>query len=382
MKKEIQLKKNPIVAVYSKNTTTHACSVIRLLQPMLACNWKIIWNTERDCLNKIFDINTTKNADLIVIQREFPSKKTSEILSILLKLDIPIIYDIDDLLLDVQPSHERFFYYKKISPYIKWVIKEVDLVTVSTISLKNELTPHTNRPILVNQNLVNYNLFFNTARPRGDKFNILISGTSTHQNDWTIIREPILEILKSYNDQVRIIFFGDTIKDFIRHKSVNIVKFEPNYNTYAAQLKSLNINIALTPLINNKFNQCKSNIKWLEYSAAGIPGVYSDIAPYNSCIIDKKNGLLAQNNPESWFFAIANLLNNQEKANEIIKNAQKEVLEKYSITNCADKYLLSIQNKLGHKKSVRNFSQTPPKYTFLSSVYSITDRILRVFYKF
>ena len=349
---------------------------------MMTCNWKIIWNTESDCLKQNFDISTTKNVDLIVIQREFPCKKTSEILSILLKLDIPIIYDIDDLLLDIQPSHTRFFYYKKISPYIKWIIKEVDLITVSTISLKNELTPYTNRPILVNKNLVNYNLFFNTARPRGDKFNILISGTSTHQDDWTIIREPILEILKLYKDQVNIVFFGDTIKDFIRHQSVSAIKFEPNYNVYAAHLQNLNINAALTPLKNNKFNQCKSNIKWLEYSAAGIPGIYSDIVPYSTCIIDRKNGLLAQNDPESWFFAIESLLNDQEKAIEIIKNAQKEVFEKYSINNCADKYLLSIQNNLNHNKSIRDLSCPPPKYTFLSSIYSITDKILGLFFKF
>jgi hypothetical protein len=45
-------------------------------------------------------------------------------------------------------------------------------------------------------------------------------------------------------------------------------------------LKSIEPDICLAPLIDVEFNHCKSNIKCLEYTAAGAVGVYSDVTPY------------------------------------------------------------------------------------------------------
>ncbi|MFW6311524.1 MAG: hypothetical protein ACOC1K_04740 [Nanoarchaeota archaeon] len=47
-------------------------------------------------------------------------------------------------------------------------------------------------------------------------------------------------------------------------------------------MKSLNIDIGLAPLLDHDFNNSKSNIKALEYTAAGIPGIYSKMKPYEN----------------------------------------------------------------------------------------------------
>jgi hypothetical protein len=41
------------------------------------------------------------------------------------------------------------------------------------------------------------------------------------------------------------------------------------------------IDLLLAPLINNAFNRSKSNIKWLEFSALGIPMVGQNMCTYN-----------------------------------------------------------------------------------------------------
>ena len=49
---------------------------------------------------------------------------------------------------------------------------------------------------------------------------------------------------------------------------------------YPEKLRSLDLNVMVAPCIDNEFNRCKSNIKWLEACALGIPLLASDIAAY------------------------------------------------------------------------------------------------------
>jgi glycosyltransferase involved in cell wall biosynthesis len=49
---------------------------------------------------------------------------------------------------------------------------------------------------------------------------------------------------------------------------------------YPQYVKSINADIGIAPLEFNLFNECKSNIKALEFTACGMPGVYTNIEPY------------------------------------------------------------------------------------------------------
>lgn len=53
---------------------------------------------------------------------------------------------------------------------------------------------------------------------------------------------------------------------------------------YPAKLAGLNLDLALAPLEDNLFNQCKSNLRLLEYGACGFPVVCSDVRPYQGSL--------------------------------------------------------------------------------------------------
>ena len=363
----------PTIVVYSYDDKDSACSIMRIIKPMLTSNWNVIWASKNDASGFSFNIEPAYQADVILIHRLFPSKGTENILRSLMALNIPVIYDLDDLFLDV-PSCDHPTY-QKYAPYIKWILKEADMITVSTIPLKLSLGKYTNRPIYVQPNIVDFNLFASTPRICDSTFNFLVSGSNTHQRDWAIIEEPIKEILKKYQEKVSIVFFGDTPKRFVGHSSVKIIDFQPNYKLYAAQLRALDVHAALTPLEDTKYNQVKSNIKWLEYSAAGIPGAYSDLTPYSDCINHEQNGLLVKNNPESWFNAIQRLLMDAENTATIIKNAHREVLERHSIENALEKYTSTINSMIGRKHKTDVFSELPiAHYRLYNNILSLVDK--------
>jgi len=331
--------KTPSVVVYSPYPETHACSYIRIIAPMHAAKWHVTWASTRDHSGQLFDIDIARTADLIVIQRQLPALSNEKVLKALLRLKIPMVYDLDDMFLDVPKSHPSYIELDKRAPYIKWMLKEVDLVTVSTSQIKESLDRYTSRPIRVQPNLLDWNLFDAKPRRRNGEFCFLVSGTSTHGRDWALIEEPLAEILNRYQNVAKAIFFGQAPGRFFDHPSVKVIDFEEHYNHYASRLRALNVHAALVPLEDNRFNQCKSNIKWLEYSAAGVPGAYSDLAPYRSSIRHGESGLLINNTADSWFHAMDFLISNPEAVSFMIDNSRRQVREQYSV----------YSDLLGHK---------------------------------
>jgi len=45
-------------------------------------------------------------------------------------------------------------------------------------------------------------------------------------------------------------------------------------------LAGLQLDLAIAPLEDNRFNACKSNLRLLEYGACAVPVVCSDVGPY------------------------------------------------------------------------------------------------------
>ncbi len=374
-KQEYKNGNKPTVAVYSFGCEHDACSEIRLTGPIQAKDWNIIWASSRDSDGFKFNAEAAHQADIVIIQRMFPCRFTAKLLRNILSLKIPVIYDLDDSFFDAPPHLSIHDSGKKNRPFIKWILKAADLITVSTTPLKLALSPLTNRPIHVNPNIVDFELFKSTPNVQNNRFNLLVSGTKSHQRDWSIIEKSLLKILNKYNKDIFIIFYGDMPDLFNQHPSVKKIDFQPSYKEYAKQLKQLNIHAALIPLEDIKFNHCKSNIKWLEYSSAGIPGAYSNITPYSACIKHEQTGLLVENTAESWFNAINQLIVNSENRINMAKKAQQEVFEQYSIENSKDKYLSVIENCIGQRHQQRITAELPIFH------YRLYDMINNFLYK-
>ena len=258
-----------VAAVFSLNPRTHACPIIRIINPLSANEWRVHWCAEKNKSSWSFDLESAKKSDIIIIQRHFPSAFTTTILKNLLKLNKPIIYETDDLFLKVPKSHASHESLKMHRPYIKWIIKSADIIVTSTETLKIALKKYTTKPIHVLKNTIDESLFFSSPDKKTSDFNILIAGTSTHQSDWEIIKAPLLKILQVHQGNVNAIFFGDLPSSFQNNSSSRLIEFQDSYKQYAHTLKSLSIQVALVPLEETSFNNCKSNIKWLEYSMAG-----------------------------------------------------------------------------------------------------------------
>lgn len=360
-----QAQGRPRIVVFSLDPPVTACPMIRLLGPLERQGIDIHWANHQHLSAGIFDMDAAHKADLIVIQRHFPGAETKNILNKIIRIGVPIVYDLDDAYLDFPRSHPLYTPINKRVPYIKWMLKESDLVTVSTPALKASLRRCTRRPILVQPNIVCWELFDAYPRSRTGQFNLLVSGTTTHYGDWSIIEEPLAMFLNAYPDKVRVTFFGGMPARFVNHPSVSCIDFQATYKAYAAHIKELDIHAALVPLEDNSFNRCKSDIKWLEYSAAGIVGIFSNITPYRASIRNGENGLLVDNSVNGWFEGMRQLLLNKEATFSMLEKARLEVLQQRSIAAASRDYANAYTDLIGGTHIHRLFSSWPIRQSWL-----------------
>ena len=88
--------------------------------------------------------------------------------------------------------------------------------------------------------------------------------------------------------------------------------------------------LCVVPLLNNKFNRHKSNLKMIEAGWAEKPVVVSNIHPYTTLAVDKVNCLVADT-PKDWENAIRTLLSNPNQANDIRHRLNEDIKARYTI---------------------------------------------------
>ncbi len=320
------------VAVFSLDHPATACAVLRLVAPLSrtspAC--KIAWCANLTKDGATVDDSAVKHADVVVIQRMFPGPEHQEVLSRIFASGKPIIYELDDWFFEMPADNPHTGYAKTRLPFIRQVIERASAVTVSTDELRQRMSA-LHPQVVVLPNVINEQHW--PARPDTTREKVIIgyAGTLTHGRDLAIVEQALERISKKHAGKVGFVFLGCATERLMRLPDSRVVEFQHGYGRYLQTLQAEAIDIALAPLADNPFNRCKSNIKWVEYSAAGIAGVYSDIPAYRTCVRHGETGMLAGPSADEWFKAIDELVTNESARRNIAARAREEVLREHTL---------------------------------------------------
>jgi len=305
------------VAILSVEDQNAACPQIRLVRPLEAASdeLELFWGVreyggQRSCCQ-----SDLQEADLIVVQRFFPMALSAPLLEALLASGVPVIFELDDLLTELtdrNPNRESAW---RSGPHIVDLIRRADAVVVSTFALARYFSD-LNRTIHVLHNYVDTRLFSRTpSTPSGAgtqrAIHLLYAGTPTHIEDLEMVEPAILHAIEVLGDRIHLTLLGCSTPLLASLPQTTVCDMEPDYTLYAAKLASIRADLALVPLRDHRFNRCKSDIKWLELSALGIPGIYSDIRPYRDSVEHGVTGLLVGNEPEAWTESLMHALTSE-----------------------------------------------------------------------
>ena len=371
-----------VVAVYSLDLPDQACSRIRFggIGDQLHTTIDIRWGSRFDPAAKQFnfDLALGRRADLIVLARFFPSPQTWNVVDEFLDFGKPVIYDVDDLLTNLDDSSPFKGFADSCVPFIEKVVRRAQLVTVSNAELKHEMVAFTPK-IQVLPNLIDGNLWTRHTRSVTLSSRIVIgyAGGFTHKKDLEIIETALEIIAEKYRDRISFVFMGCATDRIARLPGFTYLDEVMDYAGYAEKLQTSGIDIALAPLVDTRFNRCKSNIKWLEYSSCGFAGVFSDLPPYNSCIQNGSTGLLAENSAEKWVDAIELLILDPGLRRSIAENAQEKVMANFTLASGASQYLEAYRSLVSIDEPDSNSHSAPKvKEVVGQGVVSLTSIII------
>lgn len=252
------------------------------------------------------------------------------------KYNKKIVFDIDDLIWEIQSDNSSYETYKPGSDgraVVTDIVNEVDYVTVTNQFLKNALvsyTKKTHNKVKVMPNRIDLSVYKWRAKPvKKHTVRIGYFGSSSHFNDLAN-REFVdgLERLMKEYPNVELLTIGAMLQQFKR-------KFGMRYfNDFGHQdiftwvnmmpEKLGQVDLWAVPLVDNTYCRSKSSIKFLEMSSTGIPGCWQDIRQYQEVVEDGKNGFLCKR-ADDWYKSMKKLVESESLRKKMGKAALKTI---------------------------------------------------------
>ncbi len=261
--------------------------------------------------------------DVLVISNG-SNERALELLQHARSAGVYIVADIDDdpwHMTDANPNIMHFDETERMS--LEAVLSQADCVTTTNPFLADFVSSFGSSVIVLPNCLPGE--YWHVAKCRHPKTVIGWIGGLTHYDDLLLVAEPINRLLTERSD----IEFHLTVFEehpFQPKTKVKILPATLNLPEYPALFAGIDIGIA--PLVDNHFNRSKSDLKFLEYGAARVPCVASDVSTYSRAIRPGQNGFLAANSAQ-WIEHLTRLIDDATLREQIATEARKTAEERF-----------------------------------------------------
>lgn len=251
----------------------------------------------------------------------------------------PVVVEMDDNVLSVPTYNAAATSYGPNTEIRKMAvaqIREADALIVSTPYLK-EIYSEFNDNIYVMPNSIDFETW-GKAQMGKNKGKITIGwmGGGTHNDDLALVLPAIKTLTEKYPN-VEFYFLHGASPEVRKLKGVRINNKWERIDKYHKYIAKAGFDIGLAPLVDNAFNRAKSNLRWLEYSALGIPCVASNVGHFAETIRNGVDGLLCDT-PEDFAKNLEALIVDKSKRRALGQAAKARVFEDFNIDKTSVKY--------------------------------------------
>jgi glycosyltransferase involved in cell wall biosynthesis len=324
---------------------TWACAEIRLLRPY----------RHRSHSNRLRVTVGRSLADerphVVVLQRGGPiGSKLSEITELcaaIKAVGAKIIFDLDDDLLAQHPSAPVERGLEEMRPRVRFLLREADAVIVSTSVLADRLRPRAAH-VAIWRNALDEALIPPLAdAPHNADLGYF--GTTTHLQDLMAVINALATAAVRVSERPSFELCGISDDPRIagllaRRFDVRQRPLEAEYTRFHAMLATeARWAVGLAPLLPGEFNDAKSDIKALDYAAAGIPVVVSDARAYQHLDATR---IVVRASIAEFGNAVFALLHDENRRREIAAAAYRDLLDNRVLAKTAPDLLPILQRVL------------------------------------
>jgi len=319
------------ISLFTRDDIRFPSPYIRLVQPLSFLKQRVSVSVDSGFVNGRVVINTKnwREADIVIVTRGFPNKETIKLVRKINASKKCLIYETDDAI-PLIPDHHQKPWYKEAAPYIFECANLANVVTVSTKPLA-QLFKTFGESVEVIENQLDPRIW--TPDLRGEKLRgnsgirIGIVGSKHHQRDFEILGSVVGPITEKH-DSVSWVIYGDGASHLLEKLPASRCRYVPpnyDYESHPERLSRLRLDIGLCPLLDDDFNRCKSDIKYLEFGFLGTCGIYSKLPPYESSVSHEIHGLLCEWSEQAWFEAIETLIADENLRDELSQSAYASI---------------------------------------------------------
>ena len=264
------------------------------------------------------------------------------------RLKIRTGYDIDDPIfapdvyaenknLDMLTKTEKNHLLESATQY-RSAMNQCGFVTVSTPGMYELVDSFFERPIYLWRNVLDGETLSIVAEHEQATGNVAksdhivityMSGSRAHDADFATIEHVLSRILADYPNVQLMICGYATVSDVLLPFKDRIKQLP--FSGYSGYFKNLaQADICVVPLLLDRFNDCKSAIRFLEAAVLGIPTVASRIGDFRNLIVPGENGFLAES-PDEWETALRKLIMNKDLRSKLSESSRRFVMEKQTV---------------------------------------------------
>lgn len=289
-----------------------------------------------------------RSADAVLFLR-CTRPEEAELFDLAKQRGLPIIYCIDDDFdaLDPGTTHGQFYSQPEMVEGRNRIIRNADVVWVFTQEMADRLRDRAQRihvgrlPSFAEDHgwdLRSIDDYGSAEEP----LTIGYGGRHIHSPDLKVIVEPLRRILDSFDRPVRAEFIDCVPPALENHPKVTRLPYFDDIRQYYDHLRTARWAIGLAPLMDTVGNRAKTNNKYREYAALGVPGIYSDMPVYSSSVRNRETGYLAPHSEQGMYEAMVAMLSNADLRKSIRRNALCDAATTYALLPMQQEWLREV----------------------------------------
>ena len=211
-------------------------------------------------------------------------------------------------------------------------MKRADAVTCPTPRYAETLRKEINPRSYCLPNCLDMDEWKDGRHPGREGFRICWHGGDSHRIDVMAAAEGLQMFLEKHPDAT-FVLVGANLNEWLRCVPPDQLEYWDwaSYDAHSWRLMSLGNDVGLCPVVDHKFNDAKSPLKWTEFGACGVPAICSKHPPYSDAVRDGEDGILVRNTPTEWAEALEKCYNDAVYRKQIGRAARARMEADFSI---------------------------------------------------
>lgn len=276
-------------------------------------------NYPKSIIDRIRLLKRLGEFDIVYLQKKLPTPVEVQLLS---KNSNKLIYDFDDAIYYRDDTHHdlesRSRYFK-----FKYLVEHVDLVVAGNRILSEYAGQFNKNVVVIPSSVETRGIPLKKVEDHQDKFVIGWVGGQGNLHHLKILSTVFQRLSKEYPIQVNILSAATIEIPLVD------VKFTP-WRLETQDDEIARFDIGVMPLPKNRFTEGKCGYKVLQYMAAGVPPVCSDVGINRYIVEHEKEGFVVSS-IDMFYDAIKTLIEDREIRENMGNNARKKIEEHFSV---------------------------------------------------